>query len=109
VDSLRELALALAEARDPGALRELQKRVGRVEAEPPSKGRERALAWLFYALARRRLAEGRVREAEAALLNAVSYARTGADSEAYRAARELEESLAESRSAGPGRRRKHRR
>ncbi len=103
------MALALAAARDPAAGAELRRRIERVEAEPPSRGRERALAWLFFALARRQLAAGKPQEARAAAWTALSYARTGEASEVYLAARELEAKIAEPRSAGPGRRRKHRR
>lgn len=106
---MREVALALAEARAPEATGELHRRIERVEAEPPSRSRERALAWLFLALARRLLASGRVREAQAAVWTALSYARTGEELEVYRSGRELEGKLAGTRWVGAGRRRKHRR
>ena len=106
---MREVALALAEAGAREATAELFRRIERVEAEPPSRARERALAWLFLALARRLLASGRVREAQAAVWTALSYARTGGEPEVYRGGRELEGKLAGTRWASTGRRRKHRR
>ncbi len=103
---LLALIEAAREVRDRTTLRAWRERV---EALPPSRLRERALAWLFLAEAEGLLASGRVREARGPMLTAYSYARTAGDAEAFLRAREGEARLREFRDPGPVKRRKRRR
>jgi len=103
---LGALIEAVRQSQDLGQLRAWR---ARVEAEPPSRTRERALAWLFLAEAEGLLASGRVREAYGPMLTAYSYARTAGDAEAFLRAREGVTRLREFRDAGSPKRRKRRR
>ncbi len=97
---------AAREVRDRATLRAWRERV---EALPPGRLRERALAWLFLAEAEGLLAAGRVREARGPMMAAYSYARTARDAEAFQRAREGEARLRDVRDPGPLKRRKRRR
>ena len=58
------------------------------EAQPPSRRREQALAWLFLAEAELRRRRGRAREALGPASTAYAYARAARDGEAFARARE---------------------
>jgi len=103
---LLALIEAVREERESATLRAWR---ARVEALPPGRLRERALAWLFLAEAEGLFAAGRVREARGSMMTAYSYARTARDAEAFRRAREGEARLGDARDPGPTKRRKRRR